>query len=52
MQIDTKQLQMDRKPLATKMSTKRVDTYTAEDCRSKAGEISKLFLVFWDHFTR
>lgn len=30
MQIDTKQLQMDRKPLATKMSTKRVDTYTAE----------------------
>lgn len=43
MQIDTKQLQMDRKPLATKMSTNRVDTYTAEDCRSKAGEISKLF---------
>lgn len=43
MQIDTKQLQMDRKPLATKMSTKRVDTYTEEDCRSKAGEISKLF---------
>lgn len=50
MQIDTKQLQMDRKPLATKMSTKRVDAYTAEDGRS--GEISKLFLVFWDHFTR
>lgn len=42
----------NRKPLVTKISTKQVDTYTAEDWRSKAGEILKLFLVFWDHFTR